>query len=249
MVKIIFNLPNSITLFRLILTAVICLLAAVAPDTRAVWEPGWLAEHGEILLKKGAAGISQLFREDLIWYNATLILFILTALTDWLDGYLARKYKLETKFGRIMDPVVDKTLVFAGFLVIIAKNPHLMPFWVVIVCLVREFVGTGLRTAVESEGKAFGAQWSGKLKTVAQFVTISWCLLHLGNGGWITATGILQNLPANATPAQFQEKWEFFATLFRTLDQVFVYAMLAIVLYSLVDYVWRGVQLLKTRAS
>jgi CDP-diacylglycerol--glycerol-3-phosphate 3-phosphatidyltransferase len=97
-------------------------------------------------------------------------LFLVTALSDFLDGYLARRGNRITAFGRIADPFVDKILVL-GAMIYLAVLPWSQPFfptWVVVVILAREILITAMRGYVESIGGAFPADWFGKLKMVAQ---------------------------------------------------------------------------------
>jgi CDP-diacylglycerol--glycerol-3-phosphate 3-phosphatidyltransferase len=225
----ILNPPNLVSISRLVLTLVICVLAYFAPEVLPV--------HQLRLDAPDCSGSAQ------PWYNLILVLFILTAATDWLDGYLARKYNQVTQIGRILDPVVDKTLIFAGFLIVMGKCPGLIPFWIVLICLAREFVGTGIRTALEGQGKAFGAQWSGKLKAVCQFTAIGWCFLEMANGVWI-AEKIFG--PAWGNWEEYSAYWEKTRVVFQVLDWVFLGGMLLVVLYSFVDYTWRGIRLLKS---
>ena len=97
-------------------------------------------------------------------------LFIVTCLSDWLDGYLARSQNVVTAFGRIADPFTDKVLVLGTmiFLATMEWSRHLMPAWVVVVILAREFLITGIRGYIESVGKPFPADRFGKLKMVLQ---------------------------------------------------------------------------------
>lgn len=106
--------------------------------------------------------------------KVALFLFIAVAATDWLDGYLARRFGHVTAFGRIADPFVDKILVL-GVLVFLAALPSGKPFvpaWVVVAVLARELLVTGLRGFVEAQGLAFPADRWGKLKLVVQCVAI-----------------------------------------------------------------------------
>ncbi len=102
-------------------------------------------------------------------------LFIVIALTDVVDGYLARRDNLITAFGRIADPFVDKILVL-GTMIFLAGmdwSRTWFPAWLVVVVLSREFLVTGLRGYVESVGKEFPADWSGKLKMLSQCFAVS----------------------------------------------------------------------------
>ncbi|MBM3977199.1 MAG: CDP-diacylglycerol--glycerol-3-phosphate 3-phosphatidyltransferase [Planctomycetes bacterium] len=97
-------------------------------------------------------------------------LFVVVALTDFLDGYLARRYGLESAFGRIADPFVDKVLVCGTmiFLSVFAWSREWLPAWITVVVLAREFLVTGIRGYVESLGAQFGADWFGKIKMFVQ---------------------------------------------------------------------------------
>jgi len=101
-------------------------------------------------------------------------LFVVTALTDALDGYLARRDNLVTAFGRIADPFVDKVLVLGTmvFLAVMEWSREWFPAWIVVVVLAREFLVTGIRGYVESLGEAFPADWFGKVKMVLQCTAI-----------------------------------------------------------------------------
>lgn len=97
-------------------------------------------------------------------------LFVVTAATDILDGYLARRGRMVTVFGRIADPFVDKILILGSmvFLAVMPWSRPWFPAWLVVVILAREFLVTGIRSYVESAGGAFPADWFGKIKMVVQ---------------------------------------------------------------------------------
>ena len=99
-----------------------------------------------------------------------LLIFSVAAATDWLDGYLARKLNLISDFGKFMDPLADKMLTTAAFLIFIDQG--LLPSWIVFLILTREFIVSGLRMTAASKGTVIAAGWSGKFKTVLQFVMI-----------------------------------------------------------------------------
>lgn len=111
-------------------------------------------------------------------YNnlVALAVFILASLTDLLDGKIARKYHLVTDFGKFMDPIADKLLVTAALLVFV--DWHMMPAWVVIVVIAREFIVSALRLVAASNGRVIAAGWSGKVKTASTMVCI--CIMLLG---------------------------------------------------------------------
>lgn len=104
------------------------------------------------------------------------ILFIAAALTDALDGHIARSRGLITNFGKIMDPLADKLLVASALICLVDLGQ--VPAWMVIVILGREFLITGLRSVAAGEGIIISAGASGKVKTVLQMIAISVILLQ-----------------------------------------------------------------------
>ncbi|MCK4909105.1 MAG: CDP-diacylglycerol--glycerol-3-phosphate 3-phosphatidyltransferase [Planctomycetes bacterium] len=110
-----------------------------------------------------------------------LILFIIAALTDLLDGYLARKYNIVTKFGRVSDPLIDKIIVCGSFIFFVSWNNlnMFLPTWIVVVIIGREFLVSGLRGFLESEDIPFASTMWGKLKMLSQIITISCILFYL----------------------------------------------------------------------
>jgi len=116
------------------------------------------------------------------WWG--LGLFGLAALTDWLDGYLARRWGQITSFGKLMDPLADKVLTAAAFVLLVGEG--LVPGWVVVIILAREFGVTGMRLVAAGEGRVLAAENLGKWKTVVQMVAILYLLLTfaLVESGW-----------------------------------------------------------------
>jgi CDP-diacylglycerol---glycerol-3-phosphate 3-phosphatidyltransferase len=110
-----------------------------------------------------------------------LVVFVLASLTDWLDGYLARKWNMTTDLGKLLDPLADKILISAAFIAMVAKD--LAPFWIVVLIIAREFLITGLRTLAASKGVILAAEKLGKHKTISQMVTALAALLYLGLSG------------------------------------------------------------------
>ncbi|MCF6158531.1 MAG: CDP-diacylglycerol--glycerol-3-phosphate 3-phosphatidyltransferase [wastewater metagenome] len=111
------------------------------------------------------------------FYTIALISYLLAWLTDWLDGYLARKKDLLTDFGRIADPFVDKIIVCGGFILLIQHAHDMLPPWMVVVIVAREFLVSSIRSYSESKGIEFGATMWGKVKMFIQSFTISLILL------------------------------------------------------------------------
>ncbi|NVF10965.1 CDP-diacylglycerol--glycerol-3-phosphate 3-phosphatidyltransferase [Anaerococcus sp. AGMB00486] len=110
-------------------------------------------------------------------YNIAAIIYAIAALTDALDGHLARSRNLVTTFGKFMDPLVDKILTMAGFILLTSSN--IVPNWAVILIISRELIITGLRTLAASNNITIAASKGGKVKTLSQ--CISTVLLLLNN--------------------------------------------------------------------
>ena len=107
-------------------------------------------------------------------YIPAFIIFIAASFTDMLDGQIARKHNLITNFGKIMDPLADKILVYSAFCLMV---PKYVPAWVFVLILAREFLVAGVRTVAASEGIVIAARMSGKIKTVLQMIAV--CMLLL----------------------------------------------------------------------
>ncbi|MBN1270591.1 MAG: CDP-diacylglycerol--glycerol-3-phosphate 3-phosphatidyltransferase [Kiritimatiellae bacterium] len=138
------NLPNMLTLSRLVLAFVLMLFLSVT-----------------FPLAKSLA----------------LLVFIVAGITDYFDGYLARTTYGVTSFGRLMDPLTDKVIVCAAFISFV--DLHVVPAWIAVVVVAREFLVTGLRLLGASKGKIIPAGRWGKHKTVWQIVAIAALLLGL----------------------------------------------------------------------
>lgn len=148
------NLPNRITLLRIPLTAVFFVfffdqpLPYLFPDLRPT------PYH----------------------HTIALFCFIIACISDWSDGYLARRWNQITNFGKLWDPVADKILVTAAWVTLVAN--HAMPAWIVLVLLARDFAVSGLRMLAAQEGVALAAETGGKIKTLIQLITIGFICAH-----------------------------------------------------------------------
>lgn len=98
------------------------------------------------------------------------LIFVIASLTDMLDGYLARSRNLVTTFGKFMDPLADKILTSAAFIVLVEKN--IIPAWAVVIIIAREFIITGFRTLAASQDITIAASPLGKLKTIFQLTAL-----------------------------------------------------------------------------
>lgn len=112
---------------------------------------------------------------------AALGIFVAASITDWLDGFLARKYHLVTNFGKFMDPLADKLLVCSALICLVDLNR--IPSWIVIIIIGREFVISGFRLIASDNGVVIAANYWGKVKTVCQMIMIIVLIMNLG--GWV----------------------------------------------------------------
>lgn len=160
--------------------------------------------------------------------TAALIVFVLAAITDFLDGYLARKHSLVTNFGKLMDPLADKILMCAGF--VLLTRLELIPAWIVIAILSREFLVTGLRLLASAEGVVLAAENLGKYKTVSQIVTVIYFLVFLASSepafAWMK--GLFENKVLGVG----------------ILGAILIWLSLGLTLLSGFNYVWKNRRLL-----
>ncbi len=109
---------------------------------------------------------------------AALTIFIIASITDFLDGYIARKNHLVTNFGKFMDPLADKLLVSAAMICLVSMDR--LPAWMVIIIISREFAISGFRLIAADNGIVIAASWWGKFKTVSQMIMIILLIANLG---------------------------------------------------------------------
>lgn len=118
-------------------------------------------------------------------YWAALVVFVIAAGTDWVDGWYARKYDLVTKLGRVLDPFCDKILICGAYILIAVEMDADFPWyakiagWMAVVVVGRELLVTVLRSMIEGAGGDFSAKWAGKLKMGFQCVAVGACLVAL----------------------------------------------------------------------
>ncbi len=106
------------------------------------------------------------------------LLFVLASITDYLDGYLARRYNVTSSLGKLLDPMADKLLIMAGLIMIVAFDNGSIPAWIVVIILSREIMVTSLRGVASAQGIVIQAEEMGKYKTTLQIFAITGLILH-----------------------------------------------------------------------
>src|SRR5580693_1145742 len=151
-------------------------------------------------------------------------LFVFAVATDVLDGYIARRYQLITQLGRILDPFVDKFITSGTFLFLLPRPESGITPWMVVIVLGREMLVTSLRGFLEKQGADFSASASGKLKMFLQCVAATASLLSL-----------------DSTFAN----WTISGVSFPVIRDTLLWLMVAVTVWSGVDYVRRAIQLMR----
>jgi CDP-diacylglycerol--glycerol-3-phosphate 3-phosphatidyltransferase len=141
--------------------------------------------------------------------------FLIAALSDLLDGYIARKHNLVTNFGKFMDPLADKLLVSSALICFVELR--LVPAWVVIIIIAREFIISGFRLIASDNGVVIAASWWGKLKTNVQMVMSVMLIINLDN------------------------------PFINILEQIAIYLALVLTVISLIDYMIKNKNVLKEK--
>ena len=144
------NLPNYITLTRIFSIPVLI----------------WLLTTKRIV---GAHGEQELIASAV---------FILASITDGIDGYLARRRGQITTMGILLDPLADKLMIAAAYITLVQINPHIVPAWMAVIIIGREFLVSGLRSIAASEGFTIEASDLGKSKMVVQIVSVVAAILN-----------------------------------------------------------------------
>ncbi len=145
--------------------------------------------------------IAALYFDSFWTYLAALIIFIVGVITDYYDGKLARQRGLITNFGKLFDPVADKILICAAFVMFLRIDPLMFPAWAVVVVLAREFIIMGLRAFAATEGEVLGAERWGKVKagwqmacviTALSLLTVRSFMLILDRAGYFSVDTFLR---------------------------------------------------------
>jgi CDP-diacylglycerol---glycerol-3-phosphate 3-phosphatidyltransferase len=162
------------------------------------------------------------------WHQwiACVVVFALAAVTDWLDGYFARKMGITSAVGRNFDPLVDKVLICGAYIFLLPVPGAGVSAWMVTLVVARELIITSLRSFLENSGASFGADWLGKIKMVLQCTALFAIFLALQVGQ-----------PETSEPVRGG---------FTLLRDICIYAMLAATALSGLQYLWRAASLLKT---
>ncbi len=154
------NLPNRLTLFRIILVPILCLV--------------WLFPYEEFGINLGSFTVENI---TLPYLNLiVLAIFAIASFTDYLDGNIARKRNLVTTFGKFADPIADKLLV--NMMLLILSYKHMIPLLCCILMILRDIVVDGCRMIAAQRGIVVSAGVLGKLKTALQMITIIIILLN-----------------------------------------------------------------------
>ncbi len=152
------NLPNKLTIFRILLVPIMVIIPFLGLDH--LWENSIV---------------------PLTWILVEII-FIIASITDKLDGYIARSRNQITTFGKFLDPIADKILVLAAMIMLVEANR--LPAWIPIIVLFREFIVSGYRlVAVGNDGNVIAASIWGKLKTVTQMIALIIALVDVNAYG------------------------------------------------------------------
>jgi CDP-diacylglycerol--glycerol-3-phosphate 3-phosphatidyltransferase len=147
-----------------------------------------------------------------------LVVFAIAAVTDWLDGYVARLQNLTSSLGRNLDPLVDKVLICGAYIFLLPHKESGLTPWMVTLVVGRELIVTSLRSYLENFGARFGADWLGKLKMGLQCAAVIAIFVVLQNPDWLA-------------------DWSQWS---HGLRDGLIYAMLLATLLSGLQYLWRA---------
>jgi CDP-diacylglycerol--glycerol-3-phosphate 3-phosphatidyltransferase len=159
--------------------------------------------------------------------------FVAAAITDYFDGYFARRLGLTSTLGRNLDPVVDKVLMCGAFLYLIPVENAGLAAWMVVIVVARELIITSLRGFLESQGISFGADWLGKVKMVLQCAALIAIFVALQVRVW---TG----------PGELSERATSLVALVTAAQTGLIWGMVAATALSGLQYLWKATALLKS---
>ncbi len=202
------NLPNKITISRIFLVPLFMIFVIPIPDATVNFQ---LLSF----LKDEMLSINN-FINNYGSYVAA-VLFILAASTDGVDGYIARKHKLVTAFGKFLDPIADKLLITAALIALVQQQ--VVTGWAAMIIISRELLVTGLRLVAAGEGQVIAANKSGKVKMVFQTVAVSVCLL---------------------------KNWPFSIFTDVPVDSYLMFIAVIITIYSGIDFFAKNLKILKS---
>ena len=151
------NLPNKITCVRLVISVIVLVMLCVPWSSLGVEFP--------IYNVYGVENVN-------LKYIICGVLFLIGSVSDFLDGYIARKYNLVTDFGKVMDAIADKVLV-NGVLIILAYEMPSIPLVVPVIIITRDIIVDSIKMASGSKGKVVAASWPGKIKTICMMIGIT----------------------------------------------------------------------------
>jgi CDP-diacylglycerol--glycerol-3-phosphate 3-phosphatidyltransferase len=171
------NLPNSLTVCRIFLVPLLVVVLLTPPWTTA-WLKQQLQELDSLQWLVAVSAWLSAWREVV-----AVIIFLIAAATDWLDGYLARRRGEVTTLGKLLDPIADKLLTVSAFISLVEL--HLAPAWMVVIIVGREFAVSGMRSIAATRGLVIAASTWGKLKTVSQIVAITLLILTNTLEQWV----------------------------------------------------------------
>lgn len=153
--------------------------------------------------------------------TAALVLFVVAGVTDYLDGEIARRWGIITKFGKLMDPLVDKVMMAAAFICLVPIDA--VPAWVATIVVARDFLITGLRLLASSDGIVLPAERLGKHKTSWQIVTVAYLLALLA---------ALEVWPASSETAWWQNAWHYGG-------DALLWITIGLTIFSGLGYLWQ----------
>lgn len=150
------NLPNKITCVRLVISVFVLIMLVIPWNQMGI--------HFPVFQVYGVENVD-------LKYIIAGVLFMIGSITDFLDGYIARKYNMVTDFGKVMDAIADKMLV-NGVLIILAYN-HFLPVVVPVIIITRDIIVDSIKMASGSKGKVVAASWAGKIKTICMMIGVT----------------------------------------------------------------------------